>query len=437
MTETKTNPLCRDCGARPSPGSSRCGACGRRRILTHPELDDLEIAHIDCDAFYAAVEKRDNPELENRPVIIGGGRRGVVSTACYIARINGVRSAMPMFKALKACPDAVVIRPDMAKYVDVSRKVREKMLALTPLVEPLSIDEAFLDLSGTSRIHGRTAAESLAALTRDIENDIGITVSVGLSHNKFLAKLASDQDKPRGFFVIGGVETETVLAALPVSRIWGVGAGLQKKLDGDGIKMIADLQRMELKPLLERYGSIGERLFYLSRGIDHRRVKPERDIKSVSHETTFDGDISSLSVLESHLWHLAENVSARMKAKSLVGRTVNLKLKTAGFKILTRSQTLSAPTQMADAIYRTAQTLLERETGRRSYRLIGVGLSELDAWDEAAPDAENDLFDTNAGRRASAERAVDAIRNRYGKASINLGRSIPAIERRKARGKND
>src|SRR3990167_575943 len=191
MTDA-TQGFCRDCFSPVPEGAERCPACRRPRLLFHPELHALSVAHMDCDAFYAAVEKRDNPELQDKPLIVGGGQRGVVSTCCYIARIRGVRSAMPMFKALAACPDAVVVKPDMRKYAAVARDVRTLMRDLTPLVEPVSIDEAFLDLSGTERLHHASPAVSMGRLAKRIEEEIGITVSVGLSHNKFLAKMASD-----------------------------------------------------------------------------------------------------------------------------------------------------------------------------------------------------------------------------------------------------
>ena len=195
--------FCRDCLADASPNSGRCGACRSPRLLRHPELDRLSIAHVDCDAFYATIEKRDDPALAAEPVIVGGGKRGVVAAACYVARTFGVRSAMPMFEALRLCPHATVIRPNMEKYVGVGREVRRMMLDLTPQVEPLSIDEAFLDLTGTERLHGMNPAKALARFARDVESKVGITVSIGLSGNKFLAKIASDLDKPRGFAVLG------------------------------------------------------------------------------------------------------------------------------------------------------------------------------------------------------------------------------------------
>ncbi|TGW06427.1 DNA polymerase IV, partial [Mesorhizobium sp. M2D.F.Ca.ET.145.01.1.1] len=259
---------------------------GSPRLARHPELYRLHLAHIDCDAFYAAIEKRDNPALKDKPLIIGGGKRGVVSTACYIARIRGVRSAMPMFKALEACPEAVVIAPNMEKYVRVGHEVRAMMQALTPLVEPLSIDEAFLDLAGTERLHGLPPAVVLARFALAVEKEIGITVSAGLSYCKFLAKIASDFRKPRGFSVIGEAEAVGFLATQPVTMIWGVGKAFNATLEQDGIRTIGQLQKMERSDLMRRYGVMGERLYRLSRGEDVRRVDPDQDAKSVSAETT-------------------------------------------------------------------------------------------------------------------------------------------------------
>ena len=360
--------LCRDC-LTPAPEGTRCQACGSPRIVRHVELNTLSIAHLDCDAFYASVEKRDNPELRDKPVIVGGGRRGVVSAACYLARTAGVHSAMPMFKALKACPDAVVVRPDMEKYVRVGRQVREMMLALTPLVEPISIDEAFLDLSGTEKLHGKTPAASLAGLARRVEKEIGITASIGLAPNKFLAKVASDLNKPRGFSVIGRAEAATFLATRPVGLIWGVGKAMQAKLAGDGIRLIGDLQRMEASDLGRRYGSMGLRLFSLSRGEDSRRVDPHGERKSVSSETTFNDDISDTGELARHLWRLSEKVSARLKVSHIAGRTITLKLKGTDFRSITRAESLADATRLADRIYRTGRMLLAgAATGRKGPR---------------------------------------------------------------------
>lgn len=414
--------LCRDCFAASDPSDRRCSACGKPRLTRHDELLDLTIAHIDCDAFYAAIEKRDNPELRDKPLIIGGGRRGVVSTACYIARTYGVGSAMPMFKALKACPDAVVVKPQMEKYAAAGKEVRALMREVTPLVEPISIDEAFLDLTGTERLHRMSAAETLMRLAQRIEDEIGITVSVGLSHNKFLAKLSSDFDKPRGFSIIGREETLSTLAALPVGKIWGVGKAMRRKLEANGITMIADLQTADERELMATYGQLGLRLARLSKGDDTRTVKPVRDTKSVSAETTFNEDITAYDDLERILWRLSDKVAGRCKASDLAGHTVALKLKSADFKTRTRNLTLSDPTQLADVIYRAGRKLLKKEADGTAYRLIGVGVSSLVTATGGIQMA--DLLDPDANRRAAAERAVDKVREKYGKGIIDRGRGI-------------
>ncbi len=413
--------FCRDCLVW-SDSERRCNRCGSPRILRHAELTELTIAHIDCDAFYAAVEKRDNPELADKPVIIGGGRRGVVSTACYIARTYGVRSAMPMFKALDACPHAVVIRPDMEKYKIAGRAVRQMMLALTPLVEPISIDEAFLDLTGTQRLHSAPPVEVLARLARDVVKEVGITVSVGLSHNKFLAKVASDLDKPKGFSVIGKAETLDFLGPKPVGLIWGVGKSMQERLAQDGIRTIADLRQHEESGLFRRHGTEGSRLFRLARGIDTRRVQPERETKSVSAETTFDQDIRDMETLVPILWELAEKVHRRLKAQDLAGATVTLKLKTADFRLITRSRTGGESTQLAKRIFDQARELLTPEArGRTAYRLIGVGVTGLTAASEAD---RGDLLDEHLKRDVATETAMDAIRAKFGNKAVIRGTAI-------------
>ncbi|MBX3497156.1 MAG: DNA polymerase IV [Parvibaculum sp.] len=413
--------FCRDCLSPAPEGATRCPSCKRPRLKFHPELHELAIAHLDCDAFYAAVEKRDDPSLRDKPLIIGGGKRGVVSTCCYIARVRGVRSAMPMFKALAACPEAVVMPPNMAKYAEVGREVRQLMCELTPLVEPLSIDEAFLDLTGTERLHHGSPALSMARLVNRIEKEIGITVSVGLSHNKFLAKIASDLDKPRGFSVIGRAETLSFLAAKPVSLIWGVGKAFEAKLARDGISRISQLQRMEENELMARYGSMGSRLWRLARGLDVRTVEPSQGAKSISAETTFTDDISDAAALDRILWPLCEKVSRRAKAAGLSGSTVVLKLKTADFKTRTRNQTLHDPTQLAEVIYRIAAPLLAKEATGTAFRLLGVGISQLTDGDLADPP---DMLDPAATRRATAERAMDRLRAKFGDKSIGKGRGL-------------
>ncbi|WP_208353812.1 DNA polymerase IV [Pseudaestuariivita rosea] len=413
--------LCRDC-LKMFDRAGRCPACGSPRVVSHPELFDLSIAHMDCDAFYASVEKRDNPELRDKPVIIGGGRRGVVSTACYIARIRGVRSAMPMFKALKLCPDAVVVRGSMDKYVQVSRQVRALMDELTPAVEPLSLDEAFIDLTGTAKLHGAPPALMLARLTKRMRDEIGITGSIGLSHNKFLAKVASDLDKPRGFSVIGKGETDVFLRDKPVTLIWGVGQSGQKSLEKAGIRTFADLLRWEREDLQARFGSMGDRLWHLARGQDRRRVSSRRPVKSISNETTFHDDTADPDILDGHIWRMAEKVSARAKAKDLAGRVVTLKLKRANFALLTKRVSLRESTQIADRIYRVARDLFDQVGDQGPYRLLGVGLSDLVAADVA--DISGDLLDPDAEKRAQAERATDAIRERFGKDAIVKGRAL-------------
>ncbi|WP_417671430.1 DNA polymerase IV [Roseibium sp.] len=410
--------LCRDCRARCVPSRPRCPSCGSPRLLKHAELDQLTIAHIDCDAFFASVEKRDNPDLKDLPVIVGGGRRGVVSTCCYIARIYGVRSAMPMFKALEACPDAVVIKPDLEKYSKVGREIRRRMQNLTPLVEPISIDEAFLDLTGTERLHHASAAETLVRFIIDLEADLGISASVGLAPNKFLAKLASDLEKPRGFSVIGSAEAKTFLADKPVGMIWGVGKVFQQTLASDGIRTIGQLQTMDPADLARRYGSMGLRLAKLSQGDDDRNVTPSRGAKSVSAETTFNIDISNFEKLRPVLLGLSEKVSRRLKDKQIAGRTVTLKLKTDSFKTITRTRQLPDPTLLADRIFRTGTELLEKETDGRRFRLIGIGVGDLTSAETADP---QDLVDEGASRRKQAEFAIDKLREKFGKTAVERG----------------
>lgn len=414
--------LCRDCFSwRAGPPPARCARCGSPRIVAHEELATLGVGHLDCDCFYAAIEKRDDPALADRPVIVGGGRRGVVSTACYIARIRGVRSAMPMFKALEACPDAVVIRPRMAAYEEASRHIRRLMEEVTPLVQPLSLDEAFLDLRGTERVHGAPPAEVLARLLARIEAEVGVTASVGLSHNKSLAKIASDLDKPRGFSVIGAAETLDFLADKPVSLIWGVGRALQAKLEADGLKRIGDIRREAPERLLARYGAMGKRLWEFAHGRDARAVSRDEGMKSISSETTFEADHADAAILRGHLWRLSVKVADRAKAKGVAGGGVTLKLKSADFRLLTRQTALPAPTNLADAIYKAADALLARALAKGPFRLIGVGIHDLGP-DEGG--AAGDLLDPDAAARAAAERATDRIRARFGAGAIVKGRSL-------------
>jgi len=415
--------FCRDCLTDAPEKATRCPHCGSPRLARHPELDTLTIAHVDCDAFYATIEKRDDPSLIDKPVIVGGGKRGVVAACCYVARTYGIRSAMPMFEALRRCPQAVVVKPNMAKYVKAGREVRKAMFALTPLVEPLSIDEAFLDLTGTQRLHGMSAARVLARFAGQIERDIGITVSIGLSANKFLAKIASDMDKPRGFAVLGQNEAAEFLAPKPVGFIYGVGHVSAAKLSADGYRLIADLQRADEHELMRRYGEEGSRLWHLARGLDERSVSAESETKSISAETTFERDIGEFRPLEHQLWDLTERVSARLKANSLAGSTVTLKLKSADFKTRTRARSLGTPTQLATRIFAAGRDLLSHEVGQTRFRLIGIGVSHLQ---EAVGDEFADLIDRRA---AEAEHAVDRLREKFGKDAVVKGLALDEDER--------
>ena len=411
--------LCRDCFA--TDAGTACGACGSDRVVRHRELARLAIAHVDCDAFYAAVEKRDDPGLRDRAVLVGGSRRGVVMAACYNARRFGIRSAMPMFEALRACPDAAVIRPDMKKYAAVSREIRGLLNDVTPAVEPISIDEAVLDLSGTDRLHRAAPAATLARLARRIEDEVGITVSTGLSYNRFLAKIASGMDKPRGFFVIGKGDARRFLAGQPVTLIWGVGEAMRKRLAADGIATVGDLQGMEEETLARRYGAMGRRLARLSRGDDSRPVAGGSRRKSLSAETTFAEDLTRLDDLKKRLWPLAEKVSRRLKAERIGARTIAVKLKRADFRIRTRSTTLAHATQMAETMYRAGVRLVEKEVDGTPWRLIGIGTANYVPAEEADPP---DLADPRSLRRRDVERAIDSIRERFGEGSIGHGRGL-------------
>jgi DNA polymerase-4 len=414
--------LCRDClwtGAEPA-AQRRCPRCGSPRLAVHADLNSLTIAHMDCDAFYASVEKRDRPELRDAPVIVGGGKRGVVTTCCYIARISGVRSAMPMFKALKLCPQATVIKPDFTKYRAESRYIMAKLEALTPLVQPLSLDEAWLDLTGCERLHGGPAAWVLARAQAEIEREIGLTVSVGLAPNKFLAKIASDLDKPRGFSVIGATEAKAFLASRPVSILPGVGPAFQKSLALAGFQTVGDLARADPRSLVDRFGTYGLRLAQLAQGQDARAVDPDQECKSISAETTFNDDLTDLAALEDQLWPLCEKVARHCRQAAIAGRVAVLKLRTADFRIITRRRTLAVPTQTAKGLFTVARALLAAEARGAAYRLIGIGATDL--VDAAGP--ASDLFAGDEARALKSERAMDALRERFGAAVVQTGRAL-------------
>jgi DNA polymerase IV len=415
--------FCRDCCHDMTDTAERCRTCGSPRLLRHNQIDALAIAHVDCDAFYATIEKRDEPSLKDKPVIIGGGQRGVVLTACYVARTFGVKSAMPMFEAQRLCPHAAIVRPNMQKYAQVGREVCALMLKLTPIVEPVSIDEAFMDLSGTTRLHGRSPAKSLAHFACEVEKHLGITVSIGLSCNKFLAKIASDLDKPRGFAIIGPEEAPALLAPKQVTLVFGVGRIAQQRLARDGLRTIGDLQRTGEGELRRRYGAEGTRLWRLAQAFDDRPVRAERESKSISAETTFERDLADLRSLELQLWQLSEEVSLRLKRSALSGSTVMLKLKTADFRIRTRAQSLPHSTQLAARIFAVGRDLLVREIDGTMFRLIGIGLSGL------RPVDGSDLTDLIDRRTAQAEQAVDRLRERFGTDAVVKGRGFQSDDR--------
>ncbi len=411
--------LCRDCFG--DPGEARvCPVCGGGRIVRHGELNSLTMAHVDCDAFYASVEKRDRPELAARPVLVGGGTRGVVAASCYVARMYGVRSAMPMFKALQACPDAVVIKPDFQKYAAVARVIRGMMEALTPLVQPLSIDEAVLDLRGTEAVHGAPAATVLARFARRVETEVGVTVSVGLAANRLMAKIAAGRDKPRGFCVIGA-EAASLLAPEPVRLLPGIGPALAKKLEAMGITRLGQLQALDARTARAKLGEDGLSLVARARGEDARSVSIERETKSVSAETTFEADISGTAALERHLWRLSEKVAGRLKAADLAAGGVVLKLKTASFVSRTRAHRLANPTQLPDVLFEAARGLLAREADGTAFRLIGIGASPLAEGSAADPP---DLADPAGPKRLAAQAAIDALRGKFGAAAVVRGRGF-------------
>jgi len=414
--------LCRDClSLAPDRGERRCPECRSPRLVRHAEIDRLTMAHLDCDAFYATIEKRDNPKIADKPVIVGGGKRGVVTTACYIARTYGIRSAMPMFKALKACPHAVVVAPDMRKYVSVSRQVKQLMLEVTPMVQSLSLDEAFVDLSGTERLHRRTPAQSLAALASRIESELSITVSTGLSFNKFLAKVASDLDKPRGFSIIGREEAIDFLDSRPVTLLPGVGKAFAQSLARLGLFTIGDVRRRNPKDLAGHFGQSGLWIWRLANADDTRTVEPRVPAKGISAETTFEYDLAAIDDLSKILWTLSEKVSARAKAADFGGDVVQLKLRTADFKIVTRRMTLDRPTQLARRVFDAGLDMLKAEAPGKRYRLIGIGLHGLVP---ASRCDEADLLDAAGSRRDAAERAMDKVRERFGASAIKKGRSL-------------
>ena len=411
--------LCRDCLRKDPQGSARCAHCGSPRTISLEDAAGLTIAHVDCDAFYAAVEKRDDPNLNDKPLIVGGaGPRGVVATCCYIARTYGVKSAMPMFEALRLCPQAKVVRPNFEKYSKVGRQVRQLMFALTPLVEPLSIDEAFLDLSGCEPSNGAGTAETLARFARRVEVEIGVTVSVGLSYCKFLAKMASELNKPRGFAFLSREEAKAWLAAQSVERLWGIGKVGRERLERSGFRLIGDLQRLGEREALLRLGEDGLRLWRLAQGRDDRAVSPERETKSVSSETTFDRDISDKGELTRILLAQCDRVATRLRREALATRGITLKLRLADFSLRTRSRSGFRATQLAPRLFAAARPLLDAQPNGVAYRLLGIAASEL-APAEGAD--EEDMFARDNGREKTREAAIANLRDRFGPSAVQRG----------------
>jgi len=395
--------------------------------VQHRSLTTLTIAHVDCDAFYASVEKRDRPELAALPVIVGGGTRGVVTAACYVARLYGVKSAMPMFKALKACPDAVVIRPDFAKYSAASKQVRALMHALTPLVQPISIDEAMLDLAGTETLHGAPPAAVLARFASDVERTVGVTVSIGLAANRLMAKIAAGRGKPRGFTVIDGAEAPGFLAPQPVRLLPGIGAAAARRLEALGVASLGQLQALSDRDALRLLGDDGPGLIRRARGEDARRVDPAREAKSISAETTFATDLISVTELEKPLWRMCEKLARRLTEANLAASGVVLKLKTARFATRTRSGRLHSPTVLPDRLFEAVRVLLAEEATGTAFRLIGIGAHPL--VERAAAD-KGDLADVTTPRLAAAQAAIDTLRGRFGDSAIARGRSLGSHPRR-------
>ena len=390
--EKDGNCLCRDCGwlARlVLPAPKACPRCGAARLLGHAELAGLAIAHVDCDAFYASVEKRDRPDLADEPVIVGGGARGVVLTCCYVARRFGVRSAMPMVQALRLCPDATVIRPDMEKYRGESRRIRELMLALTPKVEAVSLDEAYLDLGESER--AEPPARTLARLALQVERQVGVTISIGLAPNKMLAKIASDLGKPRGFCVIGAGDAQAVLGPMKVSALPGVGPVTAQKLEALGYRTILDLRRAKPDELVHRFGRWGERLARHALGEDQRRVGTGRGRSvTIGAERTFARDLTDYESIAAELETLCARVAERLARADLAAGSLTLKLKRFDRQISTHACRLHDPTMRAETILRAVAPVLKRALDGTAYRLVGVTAHDLVSGRRADPP---DLFE--------------------------------------------
>jgi DNA polymerase-4 len=376
------------------------------------------ILHVDMDAFYASVEQRDRPELVGRPVIVGGDpqRRGVVSAANYEARKFGVHSAMAATTARRKCPHAVFLPPRIGYYAQVSAQIHRIFDRYTPLVEPLSLDEAFLDVTGSEGLFGPTEAIG-RRIKEEIRNELHLVASVGVAPNKFLAKVASDLGKPDGFVVVAPDRVQESLDPLPVGRLWGVGEVSNRNLDKRGIRTIGQLRRMPVELLRDYFGSSGEHLWQLAHGVDDRPVIPDQEAKSISHETTFAADVDDLEILRAWLLDLTEQVAQRVRRHKLRGRSVHLKVRFADFRTITRSQTLSEPTDITSQLWQATVELFNTRlpAGHLPVRLLGMGVSGFDR----SGQKQLHLFDEQDERRQSRLDAVtDQIRARYGTSAI-------------------
>lgn len=378
------------------------------------------ILHLDMDAFYAAVEQRDNPGLRGKPVLVGGDPRGrgVVSTASYEARPFGCRSAMPMSQAIRLCPQAIIVRPRMQRYVEVSQQVFEILETVTPLIEPLSIDEAFLDVTGSQRLlgDGPTIARDIR---RRVQERTQLTASVGVAPSKFVAKLASDLKKPDGLVIVRPGEVLDFLADLPLSRLWGAGPVTQRKFDSLRIRTFGDARRLTEKEWIAAFGELGVRFHYLVRGEDVRAVVPDHEARSLSHENTFAVDLSDLEFLRAELLEYTDRVASRLRRHGLEARTVALKIRRPDFHTITRRATLPAATSSTDLLWNAAAALFDTwAAAPHPVRLLGVGVSHI------APAGEHQLtlFDGAATERRRAFDAVtDQIRERFGPSAAQRG----------------
>jgi DNA polymerase-4 len=384
------------------------------------------ILHIDMDAFYASVEERERPELAGEPLIVGGTPegRGVVAAASYEVRKYGVHSAMPTATALRLCPQAIVIPPRLGFYAEISQQIRAIFDQYTPLVEPLSLDEAFLDVTGSEPLFG-SSPEIGRRIKRTIRDELRLTASVGVAPNKFLAKIASDLRKPDGFVLVEGGQTQiqAFLDPLPVGRLWGVGRVAGQVFERLGVKTIGDVRQMPVETLRRHFGQTGEHLAELARGVDERRVVPDRDAKSISHETTFSSDIDDTETLRAWTSELAEQVAWRLRRHRLRGRTVQIKVRYADFHTITRAETLAEPTNVTEEIRQTAVRLLaERLPARRlPIRLLGVGVSQF----ENPEQVQGLLFDDESQTRHSRlDQAADKLRERFGAEALRRGSGL-------------